>query len=366
MPPFDENRPDPDQLLRQIQAQESRGNSGQLKVFLGYASGVGKSIRMLREGLRRKQRGEDVIIGALQPNPDPRQEQLLGQFEIIPPLQRKNEEAMDLHALLTRRPEVCLIDGLAQDNPSWCHNKKRYQDVEELRNAGITIITAVNLQHIEEIRPQVEPITGKKTPETIPKQFLLSANEIEIIDIPPEQLFERVGKQPDETSSNLERTKFSELREVALLLAAEVVDHQLQNYLETSGLNQPIFTQERVMVCITPRADARTMILAGRQTAERFHGDLFVIFIQQPNLSEADQSAVSRQLDYAREAGAQVRLLPEQEPVPAILHFARENRITQLFIGRSLGERWWHRIFGNRVDRLLRSSRGMDVCIFPH
>lgn len=361
-----ERRPDPDQLLRQVQAGEYQHRLGRLKIFLGYASGVGKSFRMLNEGLRRKQRGEDVIIGALQGEADPAVSHLVGSFEVIPPLLFLEQESMDIGAILRRQPQVCLIDGLAHNNPPTVHNSKRYQDAQQLREAGITIITSVNLQHIEELHRQVDAITGKLVEETIPKSFLAAADEIEIVDIPPEQLIERVGKQPGEAAQADERRRLSELREIALLLAAEVVDHQLNNYLEANALDHQTATQERILICTTPRADATSMISAGKRTANRFHGELYAVYIQQANLSRADQAAIDRELLLARESGAHVDILKEQDPVAAILRHAQENRITQIYIGRSLRDNWWNRLFGNRVDQLIRAAEGMDVCVFPH
>ncbi len=366
VPSTTDGRPDPDELLQRIHAQEHSHGLGQLKVFLGYASGVGKSYRMLDEGRRRKQRGEDVVIGALQRKMDPRVEALIPYFEVIPPLQVDGRDVLDLHAILERKPQVCLVDNLAQDNPPRCRNAKRYQDLQELRDAGISIITAVNLQHIEELRSQVEPLTAKKVAETIPKAFLKAADEIEMVDVPPEQLFDRLGRQPDEAAKAAERRRLSELREIALLLAAEVVDRQLDSYLETHGLNQQIATQERILVCVTPRANAAAMLAIARRTADRFHGELHVLNVHQSALSEADQAALEKQLVLARDAGARVEALTDEDPIQAILKFARANRITQIFIGHSLREGLWSRLFGNPVDRLIRSAESMDVCVFPH
>ena len=366
MPTNLDHRPDPDQLLRQIQAEESQLRLGLLKVFLGYASGVGKSYRMLNEGRRRKQRGEDVVIGTLQDKPDPAVDELLGDFEIIPSLRIDGREVMNVQAILARKPRVCVVDELAHNNPPQSRNATRYQDAQELREAGISIITAVNLQHIDELKPRIELLTGKSVSDAIPKSFLMAADEIEIVDIPPEQLLERVGRQPDEAAQAAERRRLSELREIALLLAAEVVDRQLETYFETHGLNQTIATQERVLICTTPRADARAMIIAGKRAADRFHGELIVLYVQQSGLSQADQDALKAQFAFAREAGARVEVLNDEEAIEAILRFACENRVTQLFIGRTLRETWWTRLFGSSVDRLIRSAEGMDVTVFPH
>lgn len=362
-----DQRPSPDQLLRRIEAEEAREQGGRLKVFLGYASGVGKSFRMLDEGRRRKQRGQDVIIGALQRRRDPSLEPLTECFEVIPPMCfEAGDEAIDVPAILKRQPRVCLIDGLAQDNPKECRNLKRYQDALELLRAGITVVTAVNIQYIEELRLQVERITGKKVTETVPKSFLLGADEIEIVDIPPEELLGRIGRQPDEHAAAELRHRLSELREIALLLAAEVVDRQLASYLKEHGVEQSLFTQERVLVSMTARSDFQTMIGVGKRIAQRFHGELYVVYVQQDSLEEADRAKLAVQLAFARDAGAKVEVLASEDPMHGILRFARENSITQIFVGHSLRQGWWNQLFGTPVDYLIRSAEGIDVCIFPH
>jgi two-component system, OmpR family, sensor histidine kinase KdpD len=362
-----EKRPDPDQLLRQLDADEAHLHRAQLKVFLGYASGVGKSQRMLDEGRRRKERGEDVVIGALQLKRDAGLDPLVQFFEVIPPLIAiEGKEAINVPGILKRHPGVCLVDGLAQDNPKQARNRKRYQDVQELLAAGISVLTSINLQYIEELRPGVERITGKHVTETVPKSFLLSADEIEVVDVPAEQVLERIGRQPDEQSAVAERRRLSQLRELALLVAAEVVDHQLAAYLKDHGIDQVFLTQERVLICLTPRAAFRTMIDIGERYVRRFSGELYVVYVQQTSLSAKDKSTLDTQLAYARQAGAKVEVLASQDPMEGIIRFARERSITQIFIGHSLRQTWWSRLFGNPVDYLIREAEDFDICVFPH
>ncbi len=362
-----DRRPDPDQLLRQVEAQEARQSRARLKVFLGYASGVGKTFRMLDEGRRRKERGEDVVVGALQTKRDPALDRVVELLEIVPPLVSENgKDAINLPAILARRPQVCLVDGLAQDNPRQAPNRKRYQDVQELLAAGINVVTSINLQYIEELRASVEHITGKRVRETVPRSFILSADEIEIVDVPPEQLLERIGRQPDEQSAAAERRRLSQLREMALLVAAEVVDHELSAYLRDHGIEQPVSTQERVLVCLTARANFLPMIDLGARLARRFSGELYAVYVQQTSLDAAGKAALDARLESAREAGAIVEVLASDEPMEAILRFAREKNVTHIFIGHSLRKSLWSRLFGNPVDHLIRNAEGIDVCIFPH
>src|SRR5499427_5063842 len=181
---------------------------GRLKVFLGYASGVGKSFRMFDEGRRRKDRGQDVVVAAVQPKVPVEVESVLSGLELVPTLTIKNVPVIDVEALLRRRPQVCLVDGLAYDNPPGSRNAHRWQDVEELLAAGITIVGSVNIQYIEDQREAVEKLTGKRVTQTIPRDFLNTADEIVIVDAPTEAATES-------------RTA---LRELALVLSAEVID----------------------------------------------------------------------------------------------------------------------------------------------
>ncbi len=355
MPLKNARRPDPEQLLRQLHATERKERRGKLKVFLGYSSGVGKSFRMLDEGRRRKERGEDVVVGGIQPKFGADVKQVLQKLPVIPLKVLPGGEVLDIEAILKRRPEVCLIDGLAYDNPTGCRRARRWQDVEVLLDAGISVITSLNLHHIEELREQVFRITGKPITETVPKEFLQGADEIEIVDAPP-----------DENAASAKRQQLSELREIALLLAAEVVDQQLEDYLQDSGIEESWGTQERIAVCITPRANARAMIASGKRNKDRFHGDLYVVYVRQGELEPKDQRALDEQFRYARECGAQIEILEGEDPVARIMQFARSHGITQIFIGHTLRQGWRDKIFGGPVDRLIRAAHGMDVRVFPH
>ncbi len=360
-----DRRPDPDLLLRQIELEEEQRRRARLKVFLGYASGVGKSFRMLDEGRRRKERGEDVIVGAVQAKMGPDLLRLLDLFEVIPQICADRGGAIDVQAIISRRPQVCLVDELAHRNPAGCGNEHRWQDVEQLLNSGISVITAVNLNHIEELRDAVQQITGKEVGETVPKAFLLHAEEIAVVDAPPEQILERLAAHSEGDRLIAERN-LSELREMALLLAAEVVDRQLESYIEDHGIGQPARVGEKILVCITPRANGRLMIESGRRNARRFRGELIVVYVRQPEISADDQAKLESHLALAREAGARVEVLEGDDPVQAILQFARDNGVTQIFIGHSLRRNWRTRLFGGPVDRLIREAEDMDVRIFPH
>jgi two-component system sensor histidine kinase KdpD len=257
-----EQRRDPERILRELQLEEERQKRGHLKIFLGYASGVGKSAKMFDEGRRRRERGEDVVVGAIQPRYTPEIDQHLSGHEIIPTLQISGKDVIDIERILRRRPQVVLIDGLAYDNPPGSRHAHRWQEINELLQAGISVITSINLQYIQELQEEVACITGKRPAETVPLEFLKRADDIEIIDAPAEE------------------QQRSRLREMALLVAAEVVESELKSYLDAHHIEENWGIQERILVGITPRSDARPILESGRRNADRFHGELFVTYVR--------------------------------------------------------------------------------------
>lgn len=358
-----DRRPDPELLLRQVMAQERQAVRERLKIFLGYASGVGKSVRMLDEARRRHERGQDVVVGAIQTKRSPEVEALLKQLEVIPFTLVEGVEVLDVEAILRRQPGVCIVDGLAHDNPPGSRHAKRWQDVAELVASGITVITSLNLQHIEEEQEKVERITGKHVSQTVPKQFLSLADEIVVVDVPSEMLLARTG----EDSTDPERARrLSELREMTLLLTAEVVDRQLDDYLHLHGIEPAWGAHERILVCITPRANTSAMLASGKRNADRFRGDLLVVYVEQPDLRPQDQATIEGALDQARALGAEVHILEGDDPIETILRFARAHRITQIFVGHSLRQSWWRGLTGGPLDRLIRGAEGIDLRVFPH
>lgn len=364
MPAITSERLDPEKILRQVQAEEREQLHGRLKVFLGYSSGVGKSFRMLDEGRRRKERGQDVVVGAIQPFASPEAEAVLKTLEVIPLRSAHGMQAIDVSAVLKRRPQVCLIDGLAYDNPPASTNKKRWQDVEQILQAGISVIGTVNLQYIEEWRDRVEKITGKRVPYTIPQSFLNTADEIAVVDTPAEKCLQRDGEATGEVAEIRQR-KLSELREMALVLAADVVDSQLENYLYRQGVEQLWGTQERILVYLTSKVDTHIMLESGKRNADRFHGEFYAAYVTEPELSPKDRAVIDKNIRYARSLGARVEVLDSQEPIAALLQFARERGITQIFVSHSKERKWWSTGFANHVDRLIRLADDIDVRLFP-
>jgi two-component system sensor histidine kinase KdpD len=331
-----DRRLNPDELLRRIQAQERREQRGRLKVFLGYAPRVGKSLRMFDEGRRRRERGQDVVIGAIQEKVTDEVRSLVTGFETIPQI----TGAIDLPGIFRRHPQVCLIDELAYDNPPGSRNAQRWQDVEEVLKQGVAVITALNVHHIREQQGEVERITGKRAPRSVPEEFLREADEIEVVDTPADT------------------RELAELRELALLVAADVVDHQLQEYLDAHGVSARWGTQERILVCLTARSDAETMLRSGHRNARRFHGALLAAYVEQSGLKPEEREQIELHLAMARELGAEVHCL-KGDFVTSVIELAHRERITQIFLGHTQRDH-------SPIERLIDTAEDFDIRLFPH
>ena len=308
------SRPDPEELLRRLQEQEACDARGRLKIFLGYAPRVGKSLRMFDEGRRRKLRGQDVVIGAIQTRGLEELKPVVGEFEIV-----GEPGILDVDAILRRHPQVCLIDELARDNPPGNRHEHRWQDVQEICASGINVVGAVNLQHVFEQMDAVERITERRALTSVPVSFIDTADELTIVDVPPEELARNGGG-----ASNLTAAQLSELRELALLLAAQVVEEQLHRYMNAHGIRQSWGTQERILVCITPRSNARAMMESGARAMRRFHGQLMAVYVKQADLTGRPRKPLTRTVEFAKKLGAEVFILESDNAIAEILRFAHE------------------------------------------
>jgi two-component system sensor histidine kinase KdpD len=240
-----------------------------------------------------------------------------------------------------RRPQVCLIDELAYDNPPGSRNTQRWQDVEEILDQGIAVITALNVHHIREQQDEVARITGKRAARSVPGAFLREADEIEVVDTPADT------------------RELAEVRELALLVAADVVDHQLQDYLDCHGVTARWGTQERILVCLTPRSDAETMLRSGFRNARRFHGALVAAYFEQNGLKPEDRAQLESHLTLARELGAEVHCLKGGDFVASVIGLAQRERVTQIFLGHTRREH-------SPIERLVDAAEDFDIRLFPH
>jgi len=344
---------DPEALLRQVEAAERAEHRGQLKIFLGYASGVGKSFKLFDEGRRRHERGEDVVIAGVQPDVSPDVAQAIRSLEMIPTANIAGVPVVDVPADLARHPAVCLVDGLAYNNPPGSRHPRRCDDVEELVETGISVLTSINLEYIAEQQDFVRTVICRTRTDLVPQEFIDRADEVVVVDA------------PTETDTGITAHQRSQLRQRALLLTADVVDRQLESYLRLHGVQTTWGTQERILVCMTPRANAARMLASGRRNADRFHGELFAIYVMQENLTPEDRMVLDRNITLARAQEAHVETLEGKDPIATILEYARAHSITQIFVGHNLRRGWRDRLGGTPLDRLIRDAEGLDVRVFP-
>jgi two-component system sensor histidine kinase KdpD len=345
------------------------------------AAGVGKTYSMLNEGRRRKSRGADVVVGYVETHHRPLTEAQIGDLEVIP---RKRVayrgvtlEDMDLDAILARNPAVVLVDELAHTNAPGMKNAKRYQDVEDLLAAGITVISTLNIQHLEGLNDIVESITGVVQRETAPDRMLDEADEVELVDISPEALRSRLrhgNVYPPERAEKALQNYFSQsnltaLRELALRRTAEKTETQLEEMMvpaipaETragSGV-----ATERVMVAVDAQPRSRQLLRHGWRLARGLKAPLLAVAVEPPSGDTANQKALADVLRLAEDLGAEVIRIPGADVAAALAAIATERRITQLVLGQPHRHRWRDALRGSLLDRLLDAQIGADLHIVP-
>jgi len=367
-------RPDPDALLKEIQREEEK--RGRLIIFLGYAPGVGKTYAMLNEARVLKKRGEDVVVGIVETHGRAETEELLKGLEMIP--RRRVEyqgivlEELDLDAILQRRPAVVLVDELAHTNATGSRHPKRYQDIEELLENGMDVYTTVNVQHFESLNDVVEKITGIRMQETLPDTFLDRADEVQVIDIPLEELFERlkegkvyVPKQAERAMQNFfQRGNLVALRELTLTHAAHKMDADLLNYMRAKAISGPWPAGERVMVCVAPSPYAKQLLRKGYQIAKDAHAEWYAVYVSTPALkemSDKDKAYIAEALNLAGELGAEIATLSGTDVAKEILRFARENNINHIVIGKPLHSMLLGFWKGSPASRLLHTPSEFEL-----
>ena len=372
----DRDRPAPEAFLRAA-AQEGRGR---LKIFLGAAPGVGKTYEMLSEGAARRRSGTDVVVGVVETHGRAETEALTRDLEILPrqaiSYEGRTLTEMDLDALLERRPALALVDELAHTNAPGSRHPKRYQDVEELLDAGIHVYSTINIQHVESLNDVVASFTRVRVRETVPDSILEQA-EIEVVDIPPDELIERLkeGKVylPQEASRALShffsKSNLSALRELALRRAAQAVDVQMLDHLRANALGGTWAGSERILVAVSELPGAEELVRAAKRIADAAHASWTAIHVETPRtrlLAEPELRRVAATLNLASRLGAVVASVPATTVVDGLKSFARDARATQLVVGKSARSRWFELRHGSVVDRLIRETPGVAVHVLPH
>ncbi|MFI5250895.1 MAG: ATP-binding protein [Bacteroidota bacterium] len=368
-----DNRPDPDAILQALKKEEERAQKAKLKIFFGMCAGVGKTYDMLKAAHEAKSKGIDIVIGYVETHKRAETEALLDGLAIIP--RKKTEyrgavlEEMDLNAILARKPQLVLVDELAHTNAPGSRHTKRYQDVQELLENGIDVYTTLNVQHLESRADTVAQITGSMIRETVPDSIFDQANEIEIIDIPPEELLKRLsdGKvyAPERSQQAIQnffkKGNLTALREMALRLTAERVDHQLRDFMQTERISGPWKSGSRIIVGISASPQSASLIRWARRMAYTMDATWVAVYVERSvSLSEMGKIQLGKNIKLARELGAEIFTTADEDIAQALLRVANQQNATQILIGKSQSS---VRIRKNLIDRLIEKSGNLDIYI---
>ena len=362
----------PDEWLASVEAQKR----GRFKVFLGYAPGVGKTFSMLSEAIRRKSRGEDIVIGIVETHGRARTAELASQLEQVP--RRKMEykgtlfEEMDVDAILARKPEVVLIDELAHTNIEGSLHAKRFQDVLQILEAEIDVLSTLNIQHVESMTPRVQSLTGITVRETVPDWVLDRADEVVLSDLTPEALVTRMTRgdiypveRAERALSNFfRRGNLIALREMALQRVTRAVDRTLDDYVQRKKLSGHWQIAERIAVCISANPESRDLIARGARMAEAMNGEFYVVYVElDSDISETRKRSLEGNVLFAENVGARVVRLQGRSVPMATADYISKNRITQVIFGRSAVKGWKAYLYYHALGTFMRHAPHVDVHI---
>jgi two-component system sensor histidine kinase KdpD len=363
----------PEDWLSEVSADKARGI---FKLFLGYAPGVGKTYSMLSEAIRRSSRGEDVLIGVVESHGRKATSELAAKLDRIPP--RKLEykgtvfDEMDVDAILERKPSVIVVDELAHTNIEGSKHAKRYEDVIELLDAKIDVLSTMNVQHVESIGPTVQQITGVQVRETVPDWVMQRVDEIVLADLTPQALQKRMERGDIYPVDRAQRAlshffrpgNLIALRELALRQVTGVVDRSLDAFLEKDGTQTAHTVRERIAVCVSSNPAAQYLIARGSRMAQAIGGDLFVFYIDVGRDSRPeDQKTLNENIRFAENLGARVIRSSGGRIADALAQLVREHHITQVIFGRSARTGWQRYLYLSAIQRFLRDSPSVDVHI---
>jgi two-component system sensor histidine kinase KdpD len=375
---MEERRPSPDLLLAKVKKEEESAQHGKLKIFFGAAPGVGKTYAMLEAAQRRRSEAVDVVVGLAETHGRKETEMLLGGLEILP---RRTIEyrgttlaEFDIDAALRRNPALILVDELAHTNAPDSRHKKRWQDVFELLAAGINVYTTLNVQHLESLNDVIAQITGITVRETVPDSVLDRADEIELVDLPPEELLQRLkeGKvYVPELAMRARENFFRQgnllaLRELALRRTAERVDDQMQSYREVKGVREIWPAAERILVCVGANPGAIRLIRAAKRMAAGLRAEWIAAHVEAPakvKPSETDLRQLAEHMRLAESLGAETVTLSGPRASDEVLTYARSRNVTKIIIGKPTHPRWKDQLFGSLLDEVVRGSGDIDVYV---
>jgi two-component system, OmpR family, sensor histidine kinase KdpD len=362
-----------DDWLQEVSPDKPRGI---FKLFLGYAPGVGKTYNMLSEAIRRASRGEDVVVGVVETHGRKATAELASKLDRVPP--RKLEykgtifEEMDVDAILGRKPSVAVIDELAHTNIDGSKHPKRYEDVIELLEAKIDVLSTMNVQHVESIGPTVQQITGVQVRETVPDWVMQRVDEIVLADLTPQALQKRMERGDIYPVDRAQRAlshffrpgNLIALRELALRQVTGVVDRSLDAFLEKDGTQPAHTVRERIAVCVSSNPAAQYIIARGSRMARALNGELFVFYIDVGHDTRPeDQKTLTENIRFAENLGGHVVRGSGRSIADGLAQLVRENHITQVIFGRSARTGWQRYLYLSAIQRFLRDSPSVDVHI---
>jgi two-component system sensor histidine kinase KdpD len=372
------DRPDPEALLARVKAEEARQRRGKLKIFLGAAAGVGKTYAMLEAAREQKADGVDALVGYVETHGRAETDALLDGLEVLPArtvdYRGTALREFDLDAALARHPALILVDELAHTNAPGLRHAKRWQDVVELLDAGINVYTTMNVQHLETLNDVVAKITGVVVRETVPDSVFEQADEVELIDLPPDELLERfkdgkvyVPEQAQEAVKNFFRKgNLIALRELALRRTAERVDAQMRVYMHEHAIGKAWPTAERLLVCISPGPESARLVRAAKRMADRLGAPWVAAYVETPRqlrLPAEVRDRVTQTLRLAEQLGAETVRLPGQQMSEAILAFAHDRNVTKIVVGKPRRRLWTRILLGSIVDALVQGSGDIDIYV---
>ncbi len=373
-----DGRPDPEALLRQVQDESRRALRGKLRVFFGMAPGVGNTYTMLQAARKLSAEGVDVVIGLIETHKRPETEGLLLGLDILP---RRTVEyrgvaltEFDLGAALVRKPEILVVDELAHTNAPGSKNSRRWQDVEELLTAGITVYTTLNVQHVDSLNDVIAQVTGVTVRETVPDSVLEGADEVELIDLPADALLERlregkvyVPESAREAQANFfRRGNLAALRELALRRTAEWVDSRMQEIKREEGVHRVWPAGERLLVLVGPSPTSATLLRAAKRMSIGLRAELIALYVETPSASglpEAVRARVATTLALAESLGAETVTIRARSVARAAVDYARSRNAGKIVVGKPGTMNWLDRLRGSPVDRLIRQSGEIDVFV---
>lgn len=386
-----QRRPDPAELLSRAQREESQSERGRLKIFFGAAPGVGKTYAMLASAQRLGREGVDVVIGLVETHKRAETEGMLLGLDILPrrAVEYRGPDGslapvilseFDLDAALARRPEILLVDELAHTNAPGipaARFEKRWQDVQELLKAGISVHTTLNVQHIESLNDVVAQITGVRVRETVPDVVVEEADEVELVDLPPDVLLDRLKAGRVYVPENIQHAinadggffrkgNLTALRELALRRTAEWVDHQMREYKEGKGIRAIWPAAERVLVAVSPSPASGKIVRAAKRMAAGLHADLIAVYVETPrtaHLSQSDRDRVVQTLRLAESLGAETASLSGSDAATELVSLARARNVSKIVVGKTGRSRWREAFFGSFANNLIRTSGDIDVYV---